>query len=118
MSACLPPQHRFLALVADFDLRPTGIRVFNLICWLIFPVSLMSLGVFILWALIIVMIHRLFLNLRNLHSSGKVDWDGAVYYGTNAEEEGTTLFVVPNRAQSSNIFRGGTILRDEGFLLC
>jgi len=42
----------------------TGIRVFNLICWLIFPVSLMYLGIFILWALMIVMVNRFFLNLR------------------------------------------------------
>lgn len=108
-------RHRFLNRMADSDLCSPGIRVFNLICWLIFPVSLMFVGVFILWALIIVMIDRLFLNLRNLHNCGEVDWEDIVYYGTGAEGDRRrpTPSAGPNRAQSTNIFRGGTIIRDS-----
>ena len=104
--------------VADSNLLNTGIRLFNLICWLIFPVTLMFVGVFILWSLIIVMIDRLFLNLRSLHKdkAEKVHW-GTGEYENNEAEENTwrthTPFSYPNGAQSTNIFGGGTMIRDE-----
>lgn len=87
-------------------------RLFNLICWLMFPVSLMFVGVFILWALIIVMINRLFLNLRSLHNSERTDW------GREAEEDPWsthTPAACPNQAQSTNIFGGGTMIYDKEF---
>ena len=94
------------------SLHLTGMRVFNLICWLIFPVSLVFVGVFILWALIIVMINRLFLNLRSLHNSEKTN------QGSEAEEDPWkthTPAVCSNGAQSTNIFGGGTMVCDKEF---
>lgn len=91
-------------------------RVLNLICWLIFPVSLMFVGVFILWALVIVMINRLFLNLRSLHNPEKINWGGEAHHSPRAEGNSRrthTPVVFPSRAQSTNIFRGGTVICEE-----
>ena len=98
------------------NLHLTGMRVSNLICWLTFPVSLMFVGVFILWALVIVMINRLFLNLRGLHNSEKTDWGFEGHHSTKAVGDPRRTHApapFPNRAQSTNIFRGGTILGGE-----
>jgi len=87
-------------------------RVFNLICWLIFPLSLVLVGVFILWALIIVMINRLILNLRNLRNPEKTN------QGSEAEGDPWrthTPAVCSNGAQCTNIFEGGTMVCDEEF---
>jgi hypothetical protein len=92
----------------------TGIRIFNLICWLIFPVSLMFVGVFILWALIIVMIQRLILNLRDLHS----DWGDEAYHTAAGEGDPRRIHTpsaFPNRAQSTSIFVRRTTICDEEF---
>ena len=92
------------------NLHLTGMRIFNLICWLVFPVSLMFVGVFILWALIIIMINRLFLNLRGLHIS-----DQEENHSTKPGKgpQGTHTPVFSHRARGTNIFRGGTMISDE-----
>jgi hypothetical protein len=74
-------------------------------------VSLTFIGVFILWALIIVMINRLFLNLRTLHSE--------TTNRRSEEEEDTWRTHTPatysDRTKCTNIFGGGTMIGDEGF---
>ena len=111
----LSPQCFFgRSLIANLYL--TGMRIFNLICWLIFPVSLMFVGVFILWALSIIMINRLFLNLRSLHTPEKIYWGGSAHLSTRPEGDFRrthTPAAFPSRAQSTNIFRGGTVICDE-----
>lgn len=105
----LSPQCFFgRSLIANLYL--TGMRIFNLISWLIFPVSLMFVGVFILWALSIIMINRLFLNLRNLHISEQETY----YHSAKVGHPRThTPAAFPHRPQSTNIFRGGTMIGDE-----
>jgi hypothetical protein len=113
-NGCVPTIACFLAR-GDANHRPTAIRVFNLICWLIFPVSLLFLGVFILWSLIIVMINRLFLNLRSNHKPEKESEEDN---GTEAEEGPSrthTPFTCRKQGQRTNIFGGGTFIRDEEF---
>lgn len=110
MGAFLQSLECFLVRWLIPSLYLIAMRLFNLICWLMFPVSLMFVGVFILWALITVMINRLFLNLRSLHNSERTDW------GREAEEDPWsthTPAAIPNQAQSANIFGGGTMIYDK-----
>ena len=107
-------------LVADSNLLTTGIRLFNLICWLIFPVSLMFLGVFILWSLIIVMVERLFLNLRGLYKVEERTVDCERRNNPNTEAEKSfrrphTPFTYRVGAQNTNPFGGGTMVHGENF---
>ena len=100
-----------MAFSAGWQTCPTGIRVFNLICCLIFPASLIFVGVFIMWSLIIVVIERLFLNLRSIHNAEKIDWDGKAYCNTEANEGIWRTHAPRGRGRNMNIFGGGTKIR-------
>lgn len=116
MGAFLPSLHCIFGKWLIPNLHLTGMRIFNLICWLVFPVSLMFVGVFILWALCIIMINRLFLNLRSLHISEQESYGMDARHSTRAGEgphRTHTPAVFSNRAHSTNIFRGGTMICDE-----
>ena len=84
-----------------------------------FPVTLIFVGVFILWALIIVMVERLFLNLRRLHKVKPrvVDWKREGSRNTEREEGRKihTPYPYCDGAQSIIVLKNDTITREEDY---